>query len=131
MTRPSGTQQLAISLLEDVTQTRLHRPQFLLAPRPPAPNSVGETGSVLSLRHGWGIRGLWVSMTYVLFGVRFLAHLWRFNSIRGPFGPSTFWNNLPVSSETSVATQRGITLAGTDISGGTDISARTTRSYND
>lgn len=47
-------------------------------------------GSVLSLRRGWGIAGLWISMTYVLFGVRMAAHLWRFNSKRGPFGPSAF-----------------------------------------
>lgn len=30
-------------------------------------------------------------MTYILFGVRLAAHLWRFNSSRGPFGPSVFW----------------------------------------
>lgn len=29
-------------------------------------------------------------MTYVLFGVRMAAHVWRFNSRRGPFGPSAF-----------------------------------------
>lgn len=47
-------------------------------------------GSILSLRRAWGIKGLWVSMTYVLFGVRMASHLWRFNSRRGPFGPSAF-----------------------------------------
>lgn len=51
----------------------------------------GVVGSVLSLRRGWGIQGLWISMTYVLFGVRMAAHLWRFNSNKGPFGPSVFW----------------------------------------
>lgn len=53
--------------------------------------SPSQTGSVLSLRRGWGIQGLWISMTYVLFGVRMAAHLWRFNSNKGPFGPSAFW----------------------------------------
>lgn len=51
-------------------------------------------GSVLSLRRGWGITGLWVSMTYVLFGVRMASHLWRFNSKSGPFGPSAFWEDF-------------------------------------
>lgn len=51
---------------------------------------LSQTGSVLSLRRGWGIRGLWISMTYVLFGARMVAHLWRFNSSKGPFGPSAF-----------------------------------------
>ncbi|CAN0519557.1 unnamed protein product, partial [Scytosiphon promiscuus] len=53
-------------------------------------HSRAISGSVLSLRRGWGILGLWVSMTYVLFGVRMAAHMWRFNSRRGPFGPSVF-----------------------------------------
>ncbi|CAM9920984.1 unnamed protein product [Laminaria digitata] len=52
---------------------------------------LGVVGSVLSLRRGWGIPGLWISMTYVLFGARMVAHLWRFNSSKGPFGPSAFW----------------------------------------
>ncbi|CAN0400986.1 unnamed protein product [Ascophyllum nodosum] len=54
-------------------------------------SSLGVAGSVLSLRNGWGVRGLWISMTYILFGARMAAHFWRFNSRRGPFGPSAFW----------------------------------------
>ncbi|CAM9767063.1 unnamed protein product [Pylaiella littoralis] len=53
-------------------------------------STCGVIGSILSLRRGWGILGLWTSMTYVLFGVRMAAHVWRFNSRRGPFGPSAF-----------------------------------------
>ncbi|CAM9852250.1 unnamed protein product [Ectocarpus sp. 6 AP-2014] len=63
----------------------------------------GVVGSVLSLRRGWGVLGLWVSMTYVLFGVRMAAHLWRFNSRRGPFGPSAFMDESRRIAETASA----------------------------
>ncbi|CAM9105197.1 unnamed protein product, partial [Hapterophycus canaliculatus] len=59
----------------------------------------GVIGSVLSLRRGWGILGLWVSMTYVLFGVRMAAHMWRFNSRTGPFGPSVFLAESRLNAE--------------------------------
>ncbi|CAM9251463.1 unnamed protein product [Choristocarpus tenellus] len=49
-------------------------------------SALGVAGTLCSLSRGWGVRGLWVSMTFVLFGVRLLAHTWRFNSPHGPFG---------------------------------------------
>lgn len=51
-------------------------------------------------------------MTYVLFGVRMAAHLWRFNSKLGPFGPSAFWNDVPSSGNSDV--RNGKTVSGTD-----------------
>lgn len=56
-------------------------------------------GSILSLRRGWGILGLWTSMTYLLFGVRMLSHIWRFNSRQGPFGPSAFLAESRLNAE--------------------------------
>ncbi|CAN0015834.1 unnamed protein product, partial [Discosporangium mesarthrocarpum] len=50
-------------------------------------SALGVAGTLLSLWRGWGIKGLWITMTYVFFGVRVVAHLWRFNSPLGPFGP--------------------------------------------
>ena len=44
-------------------------------------------------------------MTYVLFGVRMSAHLWRFNSRKGPFGPSAFWGGT-ASQNGGVKTDR-------------------------
>eukprot|EP00904_Undaria_pinnatifida_P010662 jgi/Undpi1/6726/HiC_scaffold_20.g09205.m1 len=67
----------------------------------------GVSGSVLSLQRGWGIQGLWISMTYVLFGVRLAAHLWRFNSSKGPFGPSAFWDETAPQND-------GVTIDRTD-----------------
>lgn len=45
-------------------------------------------------------------MTYLLFGVRMAAHLWRFNSKRGPFGPSAFWTDPPPSVSSANADVR-------------------------
>lgn len=56
-------------------------------------------GSILSLKRGWGILGLWTSMTYLLFGVRMLSHIWRFNSRQGPFGPSAFLAESRLNAE--------------------------------
>merc|ERR1711963_1088632 len=51
--------------------------------------SLASLFVLLSVKHDWGLKGIWFAMIYLFFGVRLFAHFSRFNSHKGPFGAST------------------------------------------
>ena len=66
---------------------------------------IGATGLLASLKYGWGLLGLWTSMVYAYFGVRLVAHYFRFNSASGPFGRSTAVLKQQEIQEQALATE--------------------------